>query len=341
MKRREFLQNLSAVGASALLPCHASAGTSPSISQTQRPSEDAAAGRVAVVAIGSAGVAVLSALSGKLLYLKRSIAISTDPVTLLRAAADEKLMFGLHAVSQFPKGFRRDFEDTLERIDIAFVIVGRGDSADSEPAEVIADVLRAKSIPAIAAVIPAIGSEDECREELIPDHLRALKDVSKTAFQLTTAARISGKPPHRWCSTPNRAADAFDRLYHGVVKPVFGEGLITLDLEDVVSILSQNGASAFGVGTASGEHAVETATLRAITSSSLGRRRLFSASAVFVHLDGHPDLLRFKTVAAMMRIVGRATDEHYDCLLLPSATEANTLPQNCQVTILASGVHEL
>ena len=108
MKRREFLQNLSAVGASALLPCHASAGTSPSISQTQRPSEDAAAGRVAVVAIGSAGVAVLSALSGKLLYLKRSIAISTDPVTLLRAAADEKLMFGLHAVSQFPKGFRRD-----------------------------------------------------------------------------------------------------------------------------------------------------------------------------------------------------------------------------------------
>ena len=341
MKRREFLQNLSAVGASALLPCQASAGTSPPVSQTQRPSDDVTAGRVAVVAIGTSGVAVLSALAGKLLYLKRSIAVSTDPVVLLSATADEKLMFGPHAVSQFSKGFRRDFEATLDGVDIVFVVVGIGDSADSGPAEVIADVLREKSIPAIAAVISWICSEDKCREDLAADPFRALKDASNAVFPLATAAHISKNSPHRRYRTSNRTADTFECLYHGVVKPVFGEGFITLDLEDVITTLSQEGASAFGVGAASGEHAIETATLRAITSNLLGRHRLLSASAVFVHLDGHPDLLRFKTVATMMEIVGQATDEHYYCLLVPGATEANASPQSCRVTILASGTHVL
>lgn len=65
-------------------------------------------------------------------------------------------------------------------------------------------------------------------EELISDHFRALKDASNTAFPLASTAEVSEKSPQRWCSAPIRAADDFDRLYHGVVKPVFGEGFITL-----------------------------------------------------------------------------------------------------------------
>ncbi len=339
MKRREFLQDLSAVGASTLLPRHASAGASPPALQTLRSSEDATMGRVAVAAIGSVGVEVLSALSGKLLYLKRSIAISTDPVVLLRAAANEKLLYGPHVASQFSKGFRGDFEEALDGADILFVVFFTSDLADSGSAEAIADVLRAKSMPTIAAVIPSIWKEDEFLEEWIPAPFHALTSASNAAFPLATASRTSAISQQMRKDITNRAANAFERLYHGVIKPVYGRGFVTWDLEDIVNTLSQEGASAFGFGMASGEHAIETATLRAITSDSLGQRRLHSASAIFGHLEGLSEILKCRTVSTMMDIVRRVTDENYESLLVFGATEANMPREHCQVTILASGIH--
>jgi len=153
-------------------------------------------------------------------------------------------------------------------------------------AEAIADVLRGKPTPTIAAVVPSIWNEDECGEELLPAHFHAIKDVSNAVFPLATASRRTATSLHQRQNVSNRAANSFERLYHAITKPIFGRGFVTWDLEDAVSTLSQEGASAFGFGLASGEHAFETATLRAIASDSLGRRRLFSASAIFAHLEG-------------------------------------------------------
>ena len=342
MKRREFLQDLSAVGASTLLPNHTSARASPPTLQTQRSSEDATMGRVAVAAIGSVGVEVLSALSGRLLYLKRSIAISTAPVVLLRAAANEKLLYGPHVASQFCKRFRGDFEEALDGADILFVVFCTSNLADSGSAEVIADVLRAKSIPTIAAVITSIWKEEEFPEEWISASFHALTNAANAIFPLATTSPMSAiSLQKRKVDITNPAANAFERLYHGVVKPIYGRGFVTWSLEDIVSTLSQEGASAIGFGMASGKHAIEAATLRAIMSDSLGQRRLHSASVIFGHLEGGSELLKFRTVSTMMDIVRRVTDEHDESLLVFGATEANMPREHCQVTILASGIHML
>jgi len=42
-----------------------------------------------------------------------------------------------------------------------------------------------------------------------------------------------------------------------------------------------------------------------------------------------------------MDAVRRVTDEHYESLLVFGATEANMPSENCQVTILASGIRIL
>lgn len=341
MKRREFLQDLSALGACSLLPQHVFAGAAQAVSQVRQPPEgDSRPVGIGVIAIGRIGGEVLSALAGNLLYLERSIAIDTDPVALLRIVADEKLLFRPncpHTASQLSKGFRGDFAEVLEGIDIAFIIVGIGDGTDINLSPAIADVLREKSIPTIAAVIPSIGIEDGYRKEVAHDDIHALKDVANAVFPLAIAFRQSATSPP---SALNQAIDAFEHLYHGVTKPVFGPGFVTLDVEDVVNTLSQEGASAIGFGLASGEGA-EFATLGAIKHPLLGRRRLFSASTVFFHLECHSDFLKFKTIRKVMDMVRGITDEHYDSLLVFGATENNALSRNCRVTILASGIHML
>lgn len=344
MKRREFLQDLSALGASTLLPHHVFAGAAQPISQVRQPPDgDARPVGIGVIAIGRIGGEVLSALAGNLLYLKRSIAIDTDPVALLRSVADEKVMFRPncpHTASQFSKGFRGDFAEVLEGIDIAFIIVGIGGGTDSNLSPVIADVLREKSIPTIAAVIPSIGIEDGYRNEFAHDDIHALKEVSNAVFPLAITSARSATLLRKPLSTLNEAIHTFKHLYHGVTKPVFGPGLVTLDVEEVVSTLSQEGASAIGFCLASGEGA-EFATLGAIEHPLLGRRRLFLASTVFLHLEGHSDIIKFKTINKVMDMVRGATDEHYDSLLVFGATENNAFSRDCRVTILASGIHML
>jgi cell division protein FtsZ len=339
MNRREFLQDLSALGANTLLPRRVYAGAAQPISQArQTPEEDARPVGTGVIAIGRIGGEILSALAGNLLYLRRSIAIDTDPVALLRVVADEKLMFGPgfpHTASRFSNGFRGDFREVLDGIDIAFIVVGIGGGIDINLLLAIADVLREKSIPTIAAVIPSIGLEDGYRKEVADDDIHALKDVANAVFPLAIAFRQSTTSLP---SALNQAIKAFEHLYHGVTKPVFGPGLVTLDVEDVVSTLSQDGVSAVGFGLASGENA-ECATLSAINHPLLGRRRLISTSTVFFHLEGHADFLKFKTISKVMDMVRGVTDEHCDSLLVFGATENNALSRNCRVTILASGIH--
>lgn len=345
MKRREFMQDLSALSVSSLLPRHVNAGAAQPISHArQTPEGDARPVGIGVIAIGRNGGEVLSALAGKLLYLKRSIAIDTDPVALLRVAADEKLMVcpdWPYTANPFSKGFRGDFSAALDGIDIAFIVVGPDAGTDINLSQAIADVLRAKSIPAIIGVIPSVGLEDGYRKEVAHDDIQALKDVSNAVFPLAIASRRSATSLRKQPSTLTQAIDAFENLYHGVAKPVFGPGFVTLDVESIADTLSQEGASAIGFGTASGEYAAETATLRAITHPLLGRHRLFSALKVFIHLEGHSNFLRFKTISKVTDIVRRATDEHYDSQLVFGATESDTLSRDCRINILTSGIHML
>ncbi|MDQ5879322.1 MAG: Cell division protein FtsZ [Pseudomonadota bacterium] len=345
MKRREFMQDLSALSVSTLLPRHVNAEAAQPTSQAgQQPEGNARPVGIGVIAIGRIGGEILSALTGKLLYLKRSIAIDTDPVALLRVAADEKLMFrldGPHTVSQFSKGFRGDFSAALEGIDTAFIVVGIDAGTDINLLRAIADVLRNKSIPTITAVIPSISLEDGYRKEVARDVFYALKDVSNAVFPLAIASRRSATSLRKQPSVLTQAIDAFEHLYNGVAKGVFGPGLITADLEDVVGTLSQEGTSAIGFGSASGEYAVETATLRAITHPLLGRHRLFSASGVFFNLECHSDFLKVKTINMVVNIVRKATDEDYDSPLCFGATKSNALPRNFRITIFASGIHVL
>lgn len=345
MKRREFMQELSALSVSTLLSRHVIAGAAQPISHAKQPPEgdDSPAG-IGVIAIGRIGGEILSALTGELLYLKRSIAIDTDPVALLRIAADEKLMFrpdGPYPTSQFSQGFRGDFAAVLEGIDIAFIVVGIGGSTNIDLSTAITGVLHEKSIPTISAVIPSIGFEDGYQKEVAHEDIHALTDISNAVFPLAIASRRSATSLRKPPSAMTQAIDAFEHLYHGVAKPAFGPGFVALDVESVIDTLSQEGASAIGFGTAGGEYAAETATLRAITHPLLGRHRLFSASSVFIHLEGHSDFLKFKTINTVMDIVRRGTDEHYDSLLVFGATESNALPRNCRITILASGIQML
>ena len=340
MERHECQQNLSAVSTANLTPRNPSEGGDTPVSpENQHSQEGTPVAGIAVIAIGRIGVEILSALSGKLIYLKRSIVIGTDPATLLRIEADEKLIFRSHSINPLFNDFRRDFEAVLDRIDIAFVVADVGCSTNNKLFPIIADVLRAKSIHVITAVVPPISIIGEFRKKTAPNNFNPLRDVSNAVFPIAIAPRLPARLLRQPIDILNQATIAFEHLYLGIVKPAFGPGFVTVDLEDVVSILSYERISALGFGTASDEQAVQKATLEAIMSPLLGKHRLKSASAVCLHLEGDSTHMKCKAIVEMINIVKQVTDNHPDLEVVFGATLSNTLSSNCQVTILASGIH--
>ena len=341
MERRDFEEDLSAVSSVSQPFSDPPEGRDKLVlEKNQHSQEDSAVAGIAVIAIGRVGREVLSALSGKLLYLKHSIAIGTAPVALLRAKAGKKLIFSPDSACSFSNGFRRDFEAALDGIDLAFVVADAGRSTNNKLIPVVADVLRARSIPVITAVVPSIIINVRRRKITESDNLAPLRDVSNAVFPIASALRLPARLPCQPTNILNQAIIAFECLYLGVVKPVFGPGLVTVDLEDVVRLLSQKGTSALGFGTASGWDAVRTATLRAITNPLLGRHSLKNASRVFLHLDGDVTHMKCKVIVEMMNVVRRVTGDDSDVELSFAATQISTLSSHCQVTILAGRIDQ-
>jgi cell division GTPase FtsZ len=204
MERRKCQEDRSAVSSAPQPPCNPpKGGEQPVSKENQRLREGRAVAAIAVIAIGRVGTEVLSALSGKLLYLTRSIAIGTDPVALLHTKADEKLIF---TACSFSNCFRRDFEAALYGIDVAFVVADAGRSTNNKLISIVADTLRARSIPVITAVVPPIHINGERRKKTESDNLGPLRDVSNAAFPIANVPRLPARLPRQQADIPALSA---------------------------------------------------------------------------------------------------------------------------------------
>ena len=359
MLRRQFLQILNVMGASALLPASAfyvkasSVLTPPNMQPFVAPTNAVVVAdsgwdipKVGVVAVGGFGTTILSKLTGRLPYLGLSVAIDTDAPSLHRVKADRKLLLGdgkdlylnPHAARPPAQSSIDEIADALAGLDMVLLLAGMGGAAGTGIAPIVARILREQNILTLAFATLPFSFESPRRQRIAQSGIRELgvHVHALLPFPNEPIARVAGADAS-FTSVSSQAPLAFNQLYRGILNPVCRPGWVNIDFEDLRHILlSQEGDCAFGFGSASGVDGAAAATRKAIDHPLLGQHRLRRASAALVAIAAPRGFLMPRDSKIALNSVRKLLPP--DAYVIYSTAYDNNPGNEMTVSILASGI---
>ena len=352
MYRRQFLQNLNAMGASVILPASAFYSQGPVVITPTNAVEGASSGwdipKVGVVAVSALGSVILNDLTGRLPYLGLSIAISTDLKLLQRVKADRKILVGdgkkpplnPHAARFLAESSIPEIADAVAGLDMVFLVAGLGGAAATGIAPMVAQILREQDIPTLAFATLPSNFESQQRQQNAQTAIRELRRHVNALLPYSSGNihQVAGENAS-FTSVSIQASLAFDQLWRGILNPVCRPGWVNIDFEDIRHmILSHDGDCAFGFGPASGVEGAAVAALHAIDHPLLGQHRLQRASAALVAMAAPPGFLRPRDSKIAMNSVRKLLPP--DAHVIYGMAYDDKLVSEMTVSILASGIRE-
>ena len=349
MDRRKFLQASIGLSVTAALPSTAFSGEcfaanlpncaadSQSSMLFKKEHRDQTP-RIGVIAVGIDGCELLSSLNGRLPHLCRPVAIDFSSYAFEEVSADRKILIpydgmnssGNHrATKSFAKDTKLRITEAVADLDIAFIVAGMGGLAGTDIVPAVAELLREQQIFSIAAAISPCTFENLFHHQVAQASADKLCRIANAVFPINCEWSEQGLSPTE-----------FERLYRGITLPFSEPGLVNLDVDDVISLMSNGGRNAMGYGSAKGKDAAEIATRQAITYPLLGARLLSTASGILISIEGPPtSLARLGKVCRIFDTVRDAIGyADHDQVLVCGAIRNETLVDEFRVTILAGGV---
>jgi len=326
------------------------AGTQSTVSDnsgdlhTPESGGDWEAPRIGIVAIGGAGSAILSSLSGNFPYLSRSIAVDTDPFALHRIRANQKILVGngqkLHAIAmgRLSSATNRQIGQAVDGLDVVFILAGMGGNAGTVISPLVADITGDAGLLTIAAAMMPFDFEgDRCQRIAQAGRRELCRRVNAFVPLLPNEQffRAVGNGV-LFESALDQVSGSFGQLYRGIATLLGEPGLVGIDPEDIRGMLSHvDGYAAVGYGCSSGHTASEMAILNAIKSPLLGEVRLRRASGILLSIEGKPALLKMRGIS---KIVHFTRDLAPDVSLIFGGKPNSMLADDFCVTLLASGI---
>lgn len=302
--------------------------------------------RIGVIAVGGAGGVIVTSLYGKLPYLSRSIAVDTHEQTLRWVSADQRILIKNGQVgpgcTRTARFLENDAKALIKKaaadLELAFIIVGMGETSGSEISLAVADVLKEQKITTIGVVINPLPFLDHEHHYL---ETAALGQLTRVIFRISSQF-IPRSITQNIFNSPifSQVTTAFEKIYRGIVLPISEFGLVNIDVADIQGIMTSEGNAAMGYGRAIGENAEKIAAQRAIAHPFLGEQRLRSASGILFSVEGPPaDLAKLGSICRIMNTIRNAIgDVNHDQILFCGANRNEMLVDEFRVTILAGGV---
>ncbi|BBP00338.1 hypothetical protein [Sulfuriferula nivalis] len=245
-----------------------------------------------VIAVGGAGSNVLTDNAKSLPYIHRTIAIDTDPTALHDAVADIKLLVGANQANQTIPNTTLSITnihqiiDAVSDLDIVFIVAGMGGVTGTSISSNIAEILQNHNIAGLAVAIMPFNFEGEKHKEIALNGVKTLTPHVNGVFQISneTFANTADKN-HRTVPLLKHASLAFAQFYQCIINTSEKPGIVGIDFADVASFMSNDGNTAFGYGSATGENSIETAIQRAIDHPLLTQRQLPLASSALIAFE--------------------------------------------------------
>ncbi|MCH2156060.1 MAG: cell division FtsZ family protein [Opitutales bacterium] len=275
--------------------------------------------KIAVVAVGGAGLRVLDRMQLEDAEQLRLIAIDAHAQTLNNSQVARKVLVGRKLTRGMGTGGdiergrdaamqdRQALEETLEGFDLVFLLVGLGGGSGSGVAPVVAEIASDQGSVVIVFGTQPFAFEGKKRNDDAAAAAGRLRDVSHAVISLPNDLLVQPDCDEQSVLNALGMADAWmERGVRAISAMVTRPGLISQDfaaLQRVLSTLSNK--SLFGLGVGEGSDAVDQA-LRQLRQCPLLQtpEGMHRAEKLIVNITGGSDL----TMADVHRIVNAVNE---------------------------------
>lgn len=218
-------------------------------------SEDECEGfRVGIVAVGGAGISILTHLNPHFSFPSRSVAIDLNQLPLDRSKADHTILVGngqlnpkrSDRVRFLARAAEAQIREAAEGLHFVFLLCGLGGMAGSYITPFVADVLRRMNILTTAAVVMPFAFESASRHAVARKGLASLGNHVDAVFSLPSDfGEDNGAEALGLEEAIQQRRTAFGALYSGVCYPLMANQMPGLDFEDIRTIFSLAGQTSF------------------------------------------------------------------------------------------------
>ena len=358
MKRRHFIQIVNTLGFGSVLPApDATTQAARCLVELTNSAMVNAKGvrngfRVGVVGVGGAGGQILRAIAGTLPDNCRTVAINTDANSLRRLKADRKIRISDIQDELVRSGFSRqvvvrrfarsaipEIAEAVAGLDMVFLLAGMGGVAGTVISPIVAQVTREQDIFTLGLPLLPFSFEGLRRNETARCGVRELGRHTHSSLPISSevmAQEAGDGATMNDCW--NQTAMVFRQIYRTVTNSVAANSNMSVDFEKVRSIVSHQGYSAFGYGSASGPNRTEAAVCKAIEHPLLGQRSLQQASSVLIAVEAAPQspgLDEKKVIISHLRKILAP-----EASVIYSATPELTGSNDLRVSVLVSGIRD-
>lgn len=273
------------------------------------------------------------------------IAVNTDHKALIKCEAPAKIQLGttgLGAGSRPEIGRTTAIEKegeiraTLEGTDLLFITAGMGGGTGTGAAPVIAQIAKDMGILTVAVVTKPFSFEGGRRMLLAEAGIKGLEEHVDALLVILNEKLETTMPDTATMQECFKMTD--DILYKacvGIPAIIHTPGVISVDFEDLRTIMSQRGPAIFGLASATGENRVTNAMLNALSCPLLEGARLQNARGLLVYFTSDESLTLTEVRQAMDQL---KAFQHPNAEIILGTAIDSSMGNEVRVTLLATGL---
>ena len=290
---------------------------------------------IKVIGIGDCGGEAINHMLANGLKSAEFAAIDTNAQSLSRCRAPTKLLTGdmhshnIWADDQQTNANAERIKELIGDVSLVFVIAEMGSGNALAP--IVAQIARELKILTVA-IITQPSSPEEKRKINFNESIKVMLGNVDSLIVVPNSSSME-QPDHGTLKNMGATHDLMMRAVACIAEDLNGHGLINLDFEEALELLSNTGLAVVGTGLASGVDRAREASELAIMQS--GAAKLSSARQVLVTITA--STLQMPELDTVLKRIQSATQESIFTISSPVFDE--TMGNELRVTILATGIN--
>ncbi|MDR1640101.1 MAG: cell division FtsZ family protein [Clostridiales bacterium] len=300
--------------------------------------------RVKVIGVGGCGCEAVNLMIKDSVTNMDYISIDTDPYTLQGSKAFTRILLGngghcegWHEISRLMTNEVSDsIAEALNNADMLFVIAGMGGVTGSQASPIIANIAREMGILTVGVVTIPFLFEGSRRCKLAEAGLAELKKNVDTLVSLSNEKIAANLKEPSVCDAFHSVAEHIALAINSITDLLLKEVLISLDFDEVRTVMLKKGLARLGVGRAKGKNKLEQAAEMTLRNPVL-EAPIKSAKTAILSVVGDSSI-ELKELSKAERIIRKALDPDTEIIFGTAIDDG--MEDEVMISLLAIGLEE-
>ncbi len=312
-----------------------------------RVDENEPAAKILVIGVGGAGNNAVNRMIEEGIVGVDFVCVNTDKQHLKNCKAPqciqigEKITKGLGAGAQ-PEVGEKAAEESKEELtqmikgcDMVFVTCGMGGGTGTGAAPVVAQIAKELGVLTVGIVTKPFRFEAKQRMANAISGIERLREAVDTLIVIPNDRLLEIVDRRTTMPEALRKADeVLQQGVQGITDLINESALINLDFADVQTVMKDKGVAHIGIGYGSGDDKCMEAVKQATTSPLL-ETNIEGASHIILHIAGAVSLIEVNEAATYVQELAGE-----DANIIFGAMYDETAPDQCRITVIATGLEE-